>query len=175
MQDRDKWFGWIAGGLLVVLIASRMLGSGQDPDYSPRPMPEWALPDLDGNMIRSTNYAGKAMLIDFWATWCPPCRKGIPDLIDLHKELESNGLVVVGISLDDGPEAVREFQKETGIPYPLVMGDAATQAAFGGIEGIPTTFIVDRNGQVLARIVGLASKAELEELVGKALASPPPF
>ena len=142
----------------------------REEEYTPRPMPAWALRDLEGSVVHSTNFNGRALLIDFWATWCPPCRKGIPDLIDLHESYESKGLTVVGISLDEGPEVVRKFRRETGIPYPIVMGDEATQAAFGGIEGIPTTFIVDREGQIIQRIVGLASKSELEELVRKALA-----
>ncbi len=130
------------------------------------PAPSWQLQDVDGKAVQSSQFAGKVVLVDFWATWCPPCRKGIPDLIALQKEHGDKGLAVVGISLDrDGPAGVKEFMKKMGVTYPIVMGDEKVVEAFGGIDGIPTAFLIDRKGNLVMKHVGLASKEDLEKAI----------
>jgi thiol-disulfide isomerase/thioredoxin len=127
------------------------------------PAPEWSAVDLDGNPVASSAFDGKVVLVGFWATWCPPCRREIPEFIDLQEKHGNDGLVVVGLSVDQkGPEAVKAFAEEMGINYPVLMADAALAQAFGGVRSIPTTFLIDRSGQIVARNVGYWSRDQLE-------------
>ena len=128
--------------------------------------PEWELKRIDGTTMSSAELAGKVVVIDFWATWCPPCRDEIPGYIEMQKELEAKGLVIVGVSLDQkGPGVVEKFAQQFKINYPLVMGDEGVVKAFGGIEAIPTTFLIDRDGQVRHRKVGMMHRSDYEPLV----------
>lgn len=122
-------------------------------------MPSWELTNLQGQPVRSADFEGKVVLLDFWATWCPPCRKEIPGFIELQERYGDAGLVVVGVSLDEGgPTVVAPFVSNEGINYPVVMGDPTIVEAFGGVESIPTTFVIDRDGQIVGRHVGYVSK-----------------
>jgi len=128
--------------------------------------PEWQLKRIDGSMMSSTELAGKVVVLDFWATWCPPCRDEIPGYIEMQRELESKGVVIVGVSLDQGgPGVVEKFAAQFKINYPLVMADENTADLFGGIEAIPTTFLIDRDGQVRHRKVGSMERHDYEPLV----------
>jgi cytochrome c biogenesis protein CcmG/thiol:disulfide interchange protein DsbE len=105
--------------------------------------------------------------VDFWATWCPPCRKGIPDLIQIQKEYPKD-VVVIGISLDrDTKSEVPAFVKNYGINYPVVYGDGKVDKNFGGIEAIPTAFVIDRNGNIVDKHVGLVPKSTYVNLIKK--------
>jgi len=121
--------------------------------------PDFALKSSDGKTIKLSDYKGKVVIIDFWATWCPPCRKGIPDLISIQNDYK-NDVVIIGISLDSEKtlKDVPGFIKSYGINYPIVFGDDKVVAAYGGIEGIPTAFVVDKKGNVVDKHVGLVSK-----------------
>jgi thiol-disulfide isomerase/thioredoxin len=130
---------------------------------SPAPSPAWELKGVDGKPVKSSDFAGKVVILDFWATWCGPCRMEIPGFIELQKQYADKGLVVVGVSLDqDGASVVKSFMDKTGINYPVVLGDETIVNAFGGVEGIPTTFIIDRDGRIVGKHVGYAPKAEFE-------------
>ncbi|HCY75029.1 MAG TPA: redoxin [Ignavibacteriales bacterium] len=121
--------------------------------------PDFALKSVDGKTIKLSDYKGKIVIIDFWATWCPPCRKGIPDLISLQKDFK-NDIVVIGISLD-AEKTIKDvpgFIKNYGINYPIVYGDEKVVNAYGGIEGIPTAFVIDKKGIVVDKHVGLVPK-----------------
>ncbi len=132
--------------------------------------PAWELRKVDGSLIKSRDLDGKVVILDFWATWCPPCRKEIPGFVELQKEYSDKGLVVVGVSLDEGsPEAVKAFIRQFGINYPIVMGTPEVVAAFGGVEGLPTTFILDRQGKIAGKHVGYAPKAVFEDTIKKLL------
>lgn len=112
-----------------------------------------------GNMILSDNL-GKIIILDFWATWCPPCRQEIPDFIRLQKEYGDRGFVMIGISLDrDGETAVRPYAEETGINYPVLYGFDHQEVtdSYGGIPSIPTTFIIDQQGDIVQKYVGYQS------------------
>lgn len=128
--------------------------------------PAWTLTRLDGTQLSSTDLAGKVVVIDFWATWCPPCRAEIPGYIAMQDEMRENGVVIVGVSLDeDGPGVVRKFADDWEMNYELVMGDEEMVAAFGGVRAIPTTFLIDRNGQVRHRKEGMMHREEYEPFV----------
>lgn len=126
--------------------------------------PAWQLKDLEGKSVNSADFKGKVAVLNFWATWCPPCRKEIPDFIALQKEYGSRGLVFIGVALDDeGVAVVKPFAKEAGVNYPLVIGDAKIVKAYENIEMYPTTYVIDRNGTVVSRHIGSLTKAEMEQ------------
>jgi peroxiredoxin len=131
-----------------------------------REAPAWSLKDVNGKTVNFAEFKGKVVVIDFWATWCPPCREEIPGYIEMTKKHGKDGLVIIGISLDQaGPGVVRSFMAKSGINYPIVMGDDATVAAFGGVEGIPTTFLIDREGFIRDKKVGMMAAAEYEKKI----------
>ena len=117
--------------------------------------PRWKLKDMNGQVVDSEQLKGKVVVLDFWATWCGPCVMEIPGYIQLQKKYGQDGLVIVGASVDEGgPAAVKPFASKHGINYTLVMADDDVVSAFGGVEGIPTTFLIDRSGQIRDRKVG---------------------
>jgi len=137
------------------------------------PAPAWRLKDLDGKVVASDQFKGKVVVIDFWATWCGPCKKEIPGYVDLQKKYASDGLVFVGISVDeDGPEVVRKFVKEHAINYTIVMADEAVVSAFAPIEGYPTTFIIDRDGFIRDKKLGSRPTADYEKEILAVLRPP---
>jgi len=137
------------------------------------PMPHFALPSaVDGKIIDSQAFQGKALLINFFATWCPPCRKEIPSLIDLHKKYGPQGFSVVGMSTDQGGgKLVAKFMKKMDINYPVLMADRETPRAFGNILGIPTSFLVDKNGFVRKRYDGYVDHKTLERDIQTVMAN----
>ena len=134
--------------------------------------PLFSLAALNGEKIHLADFRGKVVILDFWATWCPPCQEGIPDLNRLYKEYRNDGLVVIGISLDRrGPDEVRRFLDQKGVEYINVMGSEDVFQAysglpgFGKIQGIPTAFIIDREGRLQRKFVGLTRKQTFEAAI----------
>ena len=121
--------------------------------------PDFSLKSVEGKTIKLSDYKGKVVIIDFWATWCGPCRRGIPDLVSIQKEFKKD-VVIIGISLD-GEKTIKDvpgFVKSYAINYPIVYGNEKVVNDYGGIEGIPTAFVVDKKGNVVDRHIGLVSK-----------------
>ncbi len=128
--------------------------------------PEWKLQDLAGKPVTFADFKGKVVVVDFWATWCPPCREEIPGYVELQNKYGTDRLVIVGISLDQaGPEVVKAFATKFGVNYPLVMGDEAVVSAFGGVAALPTTFLIDSQGQIRDRKEGMESKEDYEQKI----------
>ncbi len=133
--------------------------------------PDFSLESTEGKTVSLKDYKGKIVILDFWATWCPPCRRGIPDLISLQDKYK-NDLRVLGISLDsDTKSDVIPFAKKININYPILYGNQQVIQDYGGIEAIPTTIVIDQNGEIVAKFVGLVDKEtfakHIEELISK--------
>ncbi|RMG79300.1 MAG: TlpA family protein disulfide reductase, partial [Bacteroidetes bacterium] len=111
------------------------------------------------------NYKGKVVLINFWATWCPPCRNEIPDLIKFRNENRKK-FEIIGIALDrEGPEIVKKFAREIGINYPVIMGTPEIVSSYGGIQAIPTSFLVDKEGDLVKKIVGFRNYKQFKQMI----------
>jgi thiol-disulfide isomerase/thioredoxin len=158
--------------LLVLLLAVVIAGcsKGDTGQQLSGGAPEFSLPSVDGSVVRMSDYAGKVIIVDFWATWCPPCLEMIPVLSKLHKNYSDKGLVILGISMDnEGLEMLGTFVHEKMIPYKIVMGDKRISNAFGGVSSIPTLYMVDRDGRLVRKLTGYHSYAQLEEQVKRYL------
>jgi thiol-disulfide isomerase/thioredoxin len=137
---------------------------------NPIPAPPFLVTDLDGQTISTADWHGKVVLLNFWATWCPPCREEIPEMIELANQYKDR-LQIVGVSMDDGPpEEVRQFAKEMGINYPIIMWSREIVREYGGVPGLPTSFVINPEGRVVQKHVGLYSQdvyeGEVRALLG---------
>jgi peroxiredoxin len=132
------------------------------------PAPGFHLPDIQGKSVSLADFRGKVVILDFWATWCPPCRREIPDFIELQSEYGSKGLQIVGVALDE-PAKVKEFAARAGMNYTVLLGNDDVSYRYGGISGIPTTFVIDRKGNIVERFEGFTSKSEFESEIRKLL------
>jgi thiol-disulfide isomerase/thioredoxin len=128
--------------------------------------PAWNLVTLDGKSVGRDELKGKTVVVDFWATWCGPCIHEIPGYVALQKKYADRGLVIVGVSVDrKGETAVPPFAKKMSINYPLALATPEVIEAFGGIEAIPTTFLIDREGKIRHRKVGAMETEDYEKLL----------
>jgi len=127
--------------------------------------PDFALERLNGERFRLSEHRGTVVVINFWATWCPPCREEIPEFVELQTEMEGE-VLFVGVSMDKGdPEKVRSFAEEFGINYPIVIDDGTVSEKHGPISGIPTTFLVDREGSARLQAMGQLTKESLRPVL----------
>lgn len=158
---RRRLFTWgerLLFGVLLIFAAVRLgpqLGAllGAGPDLGSSPSYEFTA--LDGTRINSDALRGEVVVLNFWATWCGPCKLEMPSLQSLHEDRATDGVVVLGLATDVGSgSAVTDFVADRGITYPIGRATRAHRAAFGGIAGIPTTYLIDRNGVVRHKVVG---------------------
>jgi peroxiredoxin len=139
------------------------------------PAPDFTLKTLDGSTLKLSDLRGKAVLLNFWATWCAPCKIETPWIVDLQNRYAAQGLQVVGVSMDDesDTEEIKKFVQEMHMTYPILRGTEDVGSAYGGLEFLPTTYFVGRDGNVTGRILGLKGRSDMEENVKKALATAP--
>ena len=151
-----------SGSLSQVSRGSKEEAFGQAPDFT--------LKDISGNERTLSDFSGKVVILDFWATWCPPCRAEIPHFIELYDTHKDKGLEIIGVSLDRNAERViGAFAEENRINYTLLVGDNDVADLYGGIMSIPTTFVIDRNGRIRDRFVGYRDKEVFEEAIKELL------
>jgi thiol-disulfide isomerase/thioredoxin len=134
--------------------------------------PDFELTTLDGKTLKLSDYRGRAVLLNFWATWCGPCKIEMPWFVELNQKYASQGLTILGVAMDDSGQAeIARFAKEMGVNYPILIGKEKVGDAYGGVPGLPTTFYIDRNGKILDRVVGIVGRSEIEAQIQKALAT----
>lgn len=161
----------VAALLFVGFHAARRTNAGTDPlDPTGKPAPDFTLQTLDGKDVTLSSLRGKAVLLNFWATWCGPCKIEMPWFVELQKEYGSQGLQIVGVAMDDSStQDIQTFVKEMGVNYPVLLGKEAVGQAYGGVDVLPTTFFIDRNGDIVAREFGLQSRSLFVDNIKKAL------
>ena len=138
----------------------------------PRPLaPAFSLIDINGRKLELADYKGKVVLLDFWATWCGPCRIEIPGFIQLQERYRDQGLAVLGIYIDDNAESVRDFYREFKMNYAVAAGDQRLVELYGGIVGLPTTFLIGRDGRIYSKHSGATDVAVFEEEIKVLLAT----
>ena len=148
--------------LLVFLLAFAIITSTALSFASDKTAPDFTLTDLSGKSISLSDLKGKVIFVNFWATWCGPCRHEIPDFIEFYKENKDNGAVILGVSVDKSANKVRDFVDDAGINYPIAMATDTMVKDYRPGKFIPTTIIIDTKGMIQEKKVGVMDKATLE-------------
>ena len=144
--------------------------STEEAEKENKKTPDFTLTTITEDTINFSDYKGKVVIIDFWDTWCPPCKRGIPDFIELYKQYKDNGFVMIGLAFGrQGEEKVKAFAKEYQINYPVAIPSSSLIQAFGEIRSIPTAFLIDQEGNIVKKYVGLRPKEEFENDIKKLL------
>lgn len=175
--QNQKHRSYLYTGLFVVaaILFFIVNNTNGEPEQGPYPPNYNAVNSAD--LVNLSDYRGKVVILDFWATWCPPCRKGIPDLIELKNDYKKSEVEIIGISLDSFTRGgatkndVVPFIKDYGINYPIVIGDPEVAQQYGGVNSIPTSFIIDKEGYIVFYKVGLVSNEEYKSEISKVLAA----
>jgi len=156
---------WLVAGIYVgVYRSSRGHGAFKVAPALPS-APDLALTDLNGAALRTSNYRGKVVLVNFWAAWCTPCAEEVPQFMALVKKYQDQGLQVIGFSVEDDPAELRDFYRKYQMNYPVIPGDLKIADAFGGVLGLPTTFLIGRDNLVHAKHYGATDFSALEQEV----------
>ncbi len=167
--------------VVVAVVAAGMLYLGLHMTHRPRPhltqatlAPDFTLQSLDGKSMSLSDLRGKAVLLNFWATWCTPCKIEMPWFVELQNEYGAKGLQIVGVAMDDASkEDIAKFAKDMGVNYPILIGKEAVGDQYGGVPALPETFFIGRDGKIVDKILGLKGKGDIEEDIQKALDTQP--
>ena len=164
--------GWVFAGLVVLAVIWLM--RPRAPRFLRVPgggaAPVWEFADPTGHRVSATNFAGKIVILNFWATWCPPCLRELPELAAFHLAHATEGVSVIGASIDEpSTKALEKFLSKSPPPYPVLIADSVARDAFGGVSQIPETWIISRAGRVIARYLGPINRDELERTVAPLL------
>jgi len=158
-------------GLLSFVVG---LGIFATAEAGPREAPYFAVRDLEGKTFRLKEVRGHPVVMDFWATWCRPCRASMPHLDTVQERYRKEGLIVLGLSLDDtNPELVRTFAHRLGIKFRLAMANDEVLDLYGPIRSVPTTYFIDREGRVVRRVIGYVDAELMDRYAGELVATPP--
>jgi thiol-disulfide isomerase/thioredoxin len=134
------------------------------------PAPDFTLEQLNGGNLKLSDLRGKAVLLNFWATWCGPCKIETPWLVEMQNQYGNQGLQVIGVAMDNsGKDEISKFAKDMGVNYPVLLGKEAVGDEYGGVPALPESFFIGRDGKIVDRIIGLKGKAEIEDAIHKAL------
>src|SRR3984893_926007 len=132
--------------------------------------PDFSLESLEGKTMRLSDFRGKAVLLNFWATWCGPCKIEMPWLVDLQKKYGPEGLQIVGVAMDDtSDKEIADFAHKMGVNYVVLKGTEKVGDLYGGVDRLPLTYYIDRSGKVVDETVGLAGESVIEDAIKKAL------
>lgn len=161
-------------GLLLVagpIVQSVAAQEGPPADADSPEAPNFTLDTLGGDPFRLRDHRGEVVVLNFWATWCPPCRREIPTFVKLQRELGDEGLQFVGVALERsaGPEEVRAFAEKMNVNYPVGLGDGTIAQKYGGVRGLPRTFVIGPEGKIRGHIRGMATESVLRPGLKKLL------
>jgi peroxiredoxin len=171
----------VAGMIYLGARISRNQKAGPEPPEAPQvavgnPAPEFQLKTLDGKTAKLSDYKGKAVLLNFWATWCEPCKIEMPWLVEFNKQYGPQGFTVLGVAMDDDADSkdwvqkdIRKFADEMKVNYPVLLGTSKVGDTYGGVPFLPEIFYIGRDGKIVEHGVGLRGKGEIEENIKKAL------
>jgi peroxiredoxin len=164
-------WGIVALCLVGLYVMSRRSASKPKLTASGNFAPDFTVTDLDGRKFSLSDFKGKVVLLNFWATWCAPCRSEIPHFVEMQNQLGPQGFQVIGISMDDDAKPVREFHREYRLNYPVAMGDDKLAELYGGVLGLPVNFIIDRDGHIYSKHLGATDTSvfynEINDLLTK--------
>jgi cytochrome c biogenesis protein CcmG/thiol:disulfide interchange protein DsbE len=170
MADRFAALLLLFAFVLPVSVSPAQAASAPAPVMAGSPAPPFTRPGLDGKPVALKSYRGKVVLVDFWASWCPPCIIEIPQLIGLQKK-HAGRLQVIGVSMDDDAASARDVAGRFPFNYPLLMGDAKFGHLYGGILGLPSAFLIGRDGRIVKILRGELKPGELDHAIQSALSS----
>lgn len=171
-----NWIWSVLGGVLFAGLLAGVVTIGESESAAGRGLPEaektedapdFSLETLEGNTFRLRDHRGKVVVLNFWATWCPPCRREIPDFVALQRDLGEEGLQFVGVALerDAGPPEVRAFADEMDINYPVGLGDGSIARKYGGVRSLPMTFVIGPEGQIQKTIPGMTTEDRIRPVL----------
>jgi thiol-disulfide isomerase/thioredoxin len=169
----------VAFAVALMLYVGFHAARRNGPSFAPRlalasPAPDFTLQSLDGKTMRLSDFRGKAVLLNFWATWCGPCKIEMPWFVELQKQYASQGFQIVGVAMDDASkEDISKFAKDMGVNYPILIGKESVGDEYGGVPALPESFLIGRDGKIVDKILGLRGKAEIEDAIKKALDTRP--
>jgi peroxiredoxin len=153
--------------LIVTLLAGCRAGAPKAPVNGEAP--DFSVTDLQGQKLALSDYRGKVVLLDFWATWCAPCLDEIPHFVEMQQKYATQGFQTIGISMDDGPKPVERFYSEHKLNYPVAIGTSKLAESYGGVLGLPVTFVIGRDGKIRRKFVGATDAGIIEHEVVNAL------
>ena len=163
----------LALGVVSCSTESKADDAAVRPAKDRKKAPEFKLKDSDGKTVSLAEYKGKAVLLNFWATWCGPCKVEIPWFIEFEQKFKDKGFAVLGVAMDEeGWEIIKPYITDKKVNYRILAGDDSTAQLYGGVESLPTTFLIDKNGMIAGVHVGLVSKSEYEKDILALLGTP---